>query len=169
MAPFTGPAASVGQQQVRWANFYVKQYNKAHKTKIKLVNEDTQLGAAAGSAETLKGAKALASNSAVLGVVGPAGSQENEVSRKTLKSAGFAWVDGVRDCGQARRGQERHAGLLLPRRAAGLEAGLDGRHADRRQAEVEEHPHHRRPGDLQHRSRRCGAGQAEGRRQDRHA
>jgi branched-chain amino acid transport system substrate-binding protein len=94
MAPFTGPAASVGQQQVRWAKFYVSQYNKAHKTKIKLVNEDTQLGAAAGSAETLKGAKALASNNAVLGVVGPAGSQENEVARKTLKSAGFAWATG---------------------------------------------------------------------------
>jgi len=94
MAPFTGPAASVGQQQVRWANFYVKQYNKAHKTKIKLVNEDTQLGAAANTAEANKGAKALASTSSVLGVVGPAGSQENEVVRKTLKSAGFAWVTG---------------------------------------------------------------------------
>ena len=94
MAPFTGPAASVGQQQVRWANFYVKQYNKKHKTKIKLVNEDTQLGAPANTAEAQKGAKALASNASVLGVVGPAGSQENEVARKTLKSAGFAWVTG---------------------------------------------------------------------------
>src|SRR5690349_7357445 len=82
MAPFTGPAASVGQQQVRWANFYVKQYNKAHKTKIKLVNEDTQLGAPANTAEAQKGAKALASDSNVLGVVGPAGSQENESVRK---------------------------------------------------------------------------------------
>src|SRR5512144_764422 len=63
MAPFTGPAASVGQQQVRWANFNVKQYNKAHKTKIKLVNQHTQLGAASGTAEKTKGAKALASNS----------------------------------------------------------------------------------------------------------
>ncbi len=94
MAPFTGPAASVGQQQVRWARFYVSQYNKKHKTKFKLVNEDTQLGAASGTAETTKGAKALASNSGVLGVVGPAGSQENEVARKTLKGAGLAWVSG---------------------------------------------------------------------------
>jgi branched-chain amino acid transport system substrate-binding protein len=94
MAPFTGPAASVGQQQVRWANFYVKQYNKAHKTKIKLVNEDTQLGAPANTAEAQKGAKALASDSNVLGVVGPAGSQENESVRKTLKGAKFAWISG---------------------------------------------------------------------------
>ena len=94
MAPFTGPAASVGQQQVRWNKYYVNTYNKTHKTKIKVVNEDTQLGAASGSAEALKGAKALASNSSVLGVVGPAGSNENEGVRKTLKSAGFAWVTG---------------------------------------------------------------------------
>ncbi|MGZ8695141.1 MAG: branched-chain amino acid ABC transporter substrate-binding protein [Gaiellaceae bacterium] len=94
MAPFTGPAASVGQQQVRWNKFYVSQYNKTHKTKIKVVNQDTQLGAASGSAEALKGAKALASNSSVLGVVGPAGSNEVEGVRKTLKSAGFAFSTG---------------------------------------------------------------------------
>ena len=44
MAPFTGPAASIGINQVHWANFYKNAYNKTHKKKIKFVNEDTMLG-----------------------------------------------------------------------------------------------------------------------------
>ena len=39
-APITGPAASIGQQQLRWAQFYVKQWNarKANaKQKIAIV------------------------------------------------------------------------------------------------------------------------------------
>ena len=95
MAPFTGPAASVGQLQIRWANFYVKQYNKAHKTKIKLVNEDTQLGAPAGTAEALKAAKALASNSACSASSARPARRRTRSCRKTLKSAGLAWVDGL--------------------------------------------------------------------------
>jgi ABC-type branched-subunit amino acid transport system substrate-binding protein len=61
MAPVTGPAASIGTQQVHWAQYYVSQYNKAHKaTKMKLQTEDTMLGAPTGTAEALKGAQALA-------------------------------------------------------------------------------------------------------------
>jgi len=63
MAPFTGPAASIGINQVHWATAYKNTYNRTHKTKIKFVNEDTQLGAANGTAEAVKGARALASNS----------------------------------------------------------------------------------------------------------
>ena len=80
MAPFTGPAASIGINQVHWANFYKNSYNRTHKTKIKFVNEDTMLGSANGTAEAVKGAQALGSNSAVLGVVGPAGSNEGSGS-----------------------------------------------------------------------------------------
>src|SRR5881394_2323036 len=75
MAPFTGPAASIGTDQVAWAQYYQRTYNATHKkTKIKFVNEDTMIGAANGTAESVKGAQALASNGSVLGVVGPAGS-----------------------------------------------------------------------------------------------
>ena len=31
MAPVTGPAASIGIQQVHWAQYYVSTYNKTHK------------------------------------------------------------------------------------------------------------------------------------------
>ena len=46
-APFTGPAADIGNQQVRWAKYYVKRWNaqKANRKKqIKIVPGDTQHG-----------------------------------------------------------------------------------------------------------------------------
>jgi ABC-type branched-subunit amino acid transport system substrate-binding protein len=94
MAPFTGPAASIGINQVHWANFYKTAYNKTHKTKIKFVNEDTQLGSANGTATAVAGAQALGSNSAVLGVVGPAGSNEVKATTGALRGAGLGWVSG---------------------------------------------------------------------------
>jgi branched-chain amino acid transport system substrate-binding protein len=94
MAPVTGPAASIGIQQVHWAQYFRSTYNKTHKTKIKLQTEDTQLGAPTGTAEALKGAQALAGSSNVLGVVGPAGSNEIVGVTKSLKDAGLAWVSG---------------------------------------------------------------------------
>jgi branched-chain amino acid transport system substrate-binding protein len=94
MAPFTGPAASLGVPQVHWANFYRTRYNRTHKTKIKFVNEDTQLGAANGTAEAVKGAQALGSNSSVLGTVGPAGSNEVKATTGALKGAGLGFVSG---------------------------------------------------------------------------
>src|SRR5919198_3180413 len=94
MAPITGPAASIGTLQVKWVQFYVSRYNRTHKTKFKLVKEDTQLGGPNGNAEALKGAQALKGNGKVLGVVGPAGSNEVKGTTSTLKGAGFAFVSG---------------------------------------------------------------------------
>jgi branched-chain amino acid transport system substrate-binding protein len=94
MAPFTGPAASIGINQVHWANFFRAQYNRTHKTKIKFVNEDTMLGSANGTAEAVKGAQALGSNASVLGVVGPAGSNEVKATTGALKGAGLGFVSG---------------------------------------------------------------------------
>jgi branched-chain amino acid transport system substrate-binding protein len=95
MAPVTGPAASIGIQQVHWAQYYVSTYNKTHKnTKMKLQTEDTQLGAPTGTAEALKGAQALAGSANALGVVGPAGSNEIVGVTKSLKDSGLAWVSG---------------------------------------------------------------------------
>ena len=94
MAPFTGPAASIGINQVHWANYFRSTYNKSHKTKIKFVNEDTMLGSANGTAESVKGAQALGSNPSVLGVVGPAGSNEVKATTGALKGAGLGFVSG---------------------------------------------------------------------------
>ena len=94
MAPFTGPAASIGINQVHWAQYYQRNYNATHTTKIKFVNEDTMLGAANGTAESVKGAQALGSNGSVLGVVGPAGSNEVKATTGALKGAGLGFVSG---------------------------------------------------------------------------
>jgi branched-chain amino acid transport system substrate-binding protein len=94
-APITGPAAFIGQQQLRWAKYYVSRWNalKANKKqKIKIVQGDTQLGV--DTAFAVRVAKSFGSNSKVLGVVGPAGSQEVVASTSSYKSAGLAFVSG---------------------------------------------------------------------------
>jgi branched-chain amino acid transport system substrate-binding protein len=94
-APITGPAASIGQQQLRWAQYYVKRWNavKANaRQKIAIVQGDTQLGV--DTAFAVKVAQSFASNSKVLGVVGLAGSQENVAATSALKGAGLGWVSG---------------------------------------------------------------------------
>jgi branched-chain amino acid transport system substrate-binding protein len=90
-APITGPAASLGQQQLNWAKFFVTRYNRSHKNKLKVVPGDTQLP---DTAQAIQVAERFASNSSILGVVGPAGSQEVQVSTAPLKAGGLAFVTG---------------------------------------------------------------------------
>lgn len=95
LAPITGPAASLGTTQVRWFKYYVSRYNASHKkTKFKFVSGDTMLGGSAGTAEAVKAAQFVQSNSKVLGVVGPAGSQEVVATTPTLKNARLAYISG---------------------------------------------------------------------------
>jgi branched-chain amino acid transport system substrate-binding protein len=94
-APFTGGAADIGNQQVRWAKYFVKRWNaqKANRLrKIKIVDGDTQLGG--DTAIAVRVAKSFASNSKVLGVVGPAGSQEVVASTSAYKGGGLGFVSG---------------------------------------------------------------------------
>jgi len=94
-APITGPASFIGQQQLRWAKYYVKRWNaqKANrKQKIKIIQGDTQLGV--DTAFAVRVAKSFASNSKVLGVVGPAGSQEVVASTSAYKGGKLAFVSG---------------------------------------------------------------------------
>jgi branched-chain amino acid transport system substrate-binding protein len=90
-APITGPAASIGSQQGRWARFWVSRYNRSHRTKFRAVVGDTQLP---DTAQAIQVAERLASNSQVLGVVGPAGSQEVQVSTAPFKNGGLGFVSG---------------------------------------------------------------------------
>ncbi len=93
LAPITGPAASLGKYQVDWAAYYVSKYNATHrKTKFRLVRGDTVLGGPGGTAEAVKAAQSFNSN--VLGVVGPAGSNEVRATTPTLKNAGLGFVSG---------------------------------------------------------------------------
>jgi branched-chain amino acid transport system substrate-binding protein len=90
-APITGPAASIGVQQLKWARFFVTRYNRSHKTKLRVVSGDTQLP---DTAQAIQVAERFASNSQILGVVGPAGSQEVQVSSAPLRNGGLGYVSG---------------------------------------------------------------------------
>lgn len=91
-APTTGAAASLGQQQLRWARFYVTRYNRANRNKkFRIVAGDTQLP---DTAQAIQVAERFASNGAILGVVGPAGSQEVQVSTAPLRRGGLGFVSG---------------------------------------------------------------------------
>ena len=90
-APFTGAAASIGSQQARWARYWVTRYNRSHRRKFRIVTGDTQLP---DTAQAIQVAERFASNSRILGVVGPAGSQEIQVSTAPLKSGGLGFVSG---------------------------------------------------------------------------
>jgi branched-chain amino acid transport system substrate-binding protein len=92
--PATGPAASLGAPQFHWATYAQKLWNKnkKHKPKIKIVQGDTQLGNSPGLAVPV--AHSFASNSKILAVVGPAGSQEVQDSIAIYRKAGLVAVSG---------------------------------------------------------------------------
>jgi branched-chain amino acid transport system substrate-binding protein len=93
LGPITGPAASLGKLQIDWIKYYISKYNKTHKKgKLRAQYGDTVLGGPGGTAEAVKAAQSMGSN--VLGVVGPAGSNEVRATTATLKNAGFAFVSG---------------------------------------------------------------------------
>src|ERR671931_318304 len=95
LAPITGPAASLGVEQQRWFKYYISRYNKTHKkTKFKAVLGDTILAGPGGTAEAVKAAESVSSNSSVLALVGPAGSNEVKATTPTIKNAGLGFVSG---------------------------------------------------------------------------
>ena len=81
-----GQVASLGGQQLGWAQLFVSRWNRFHKLKVTLVQGDTQLPDQPPHCEA---AQQLAGGSQVLGVVGPAGSQEVIVSSPPFKSRGL--------------------------------------------------------------------------------
>jgi branched-chain amino acid transport system substrate-binding protein len=89
-APITGPVASLGSEQLHFAQLALAMDNAANKTKISLVQGDTQLQPA--QATTV--AQQFASNSKIVAVVGPAGSQEVEAAGPQLTRAGLAFMSG---------------------------------------------------------------------------
>jgi branched-chain amino acid transport system substrate-binding protein len=91
LAPITGAAASIGGDQLHWAQFYFNQWNKVRgHVKIKLVQGDTQLDPSKASTV----AQSFASNKAILGVIGPAGSDEVQATAPILRKAGLVFASG---------------------------------------------------------------------------
>lgn len=90
MAPITGAAASIGADQLHWAQFMAAKLNKTSKVKIHIFQGDTQLDPSKASTV----AQQIASSSNILAVVGPAGSQEVLAVTPIFKKAGIGFISG---------------------------------------------------------------------------
>ena len=88
--PLTGPVAVLGQEQLHFAQLALAKDNLANKTRISIVQGDTQLNPAQATTVTQQ----LTSNSKIVAVVGPAGSQEVEAIGPLMARAGMAFISG---------------------------------------------------------------------------
>ena len=90
MAPITGEAASIGQEQLNFTQFAVQKFNEENGTSYTLEEVDTQLDPAQAST----GAQRIVADGNILGVVGPAGSQEVEAVGPIFEQEPIAYVSG---------------------------------------------------------------------------
>jgi branched-chain amino acid transport system substrate-binding protein len=88
--PITGQVAPLGTEQLHFAQLAVARDNLANKTKIKLVQGDTQLQPAQATTVTQQ----FISNSSIVAVVGPAGSQEVIAVGGPMARAGMGFITG---------------------------------------------------------------------------
>src|SRR6266566_3853592 len=88
--PITGPVAVLGSEQLHFAQLALSADNAANKTKISIVQGDTQLQPAQATTVTQQ----FISNSSILAVVGPAGRQEVEAVGGPMARAGMAFISG---------------------------------------------------------------------------
>src|SRR3982751_6814336 len=83
MGPFTGPAASIGTEQLNWSKLAVEDFNKSSGWNVELVQGDTELDAA----KAVTVAASMIADPDIYGLVGPSGSQEVEATGAALKEA----------------------------------------------------------------------------------
>jgi branched-chain amino acid transport system substrate-binding protein len=88
--PLTGPVAVLGQEQLHFAELAMAGDNLRNKTKIAIVQGDTQLNPAIATTVTQQ----FTSNNKIVAVVGPAGSQEVEAVGPLMARAGLAFISG---------------------------------------------------------------------------
>lgn len=88
MGPITGGAAAIGGEQLHFAQLAVDTFNAANKSTYDIIQGDTQLDP--GQASTV--AQQFVSNKAIIGVVGPAGSQEVDAIGPVFDAAHLAFV-----------------------------------------------------------------------------
>lgn len=89
-APITGQVAVLGDEQLAFAQLAVAADNKINGTNISLVQGDTQLMPAQATTVTQQ----FISNSKIVAVVGPAGSQEVEAVGPLFGRAGVGFITG---------------------------------------------------------------------------
>ena len=89
MGPITGPVAVLGGEQLAWAQFAIDVHNEEFGSNFVLVAGDTMLDPAEGAVV----AEQLSADTAIIGVVGPAGSQVVEASAAILDGK-IAFISG---------------------------------------------------------------------------
>jgi branched-chain amino acid transport system substrate-binding protein len=89
-APITGQVAQLGGEQLHFAQLAVDRDNAKNKTKISIVQGDTQLTPAQASTVT----RQFVANDKIVAMVGPAGSQEVSAIGSQITRAGLAAVAG---------------------------------------------------------------------------
>jgi branched-chain amino acid transport system substrate-binding protein len=89
-APITGQVAQIGGEQMNFAKLAVEQDNAKNKTKISVVEGDTQLQPAQATTVT----RQFVANDKIVALVGPAGSQEVSAIGSQITRAGLAAVAG---------------------------------------------------------------------------
>jgi len=90
MAPLTGPAAFLGQEQLSWVRFAASRYNRANRTRFKVALGDSQLSASL--ARTV--ARRFVSNDDIMAVIGGSTSQSVISSGNLFERAGLASISG---------------------------------------------------------------------------
>src|SRR5262245_60944228 len=90
LGPFTGPAASVGEEQLNWAKQAVADFNANTGWDVQVLEGDTELDPA--KATTV--AQSVVSDADVYGAVGPAGSQEVEATAQIFQDASLVHISG---------------------------------------------------------------------------
>jgi branched-chain amino acid transport system substrate-binding protein len=88
--PITGQVAVLGTEQLHFAQLALSMDNAANKTKISLVQGDTQLQPAQATTVTQQ----FTSNSKMVAAIGPAGSQEVTAVGPLFGRAGMAFISG---------------------------------------------------------------------------
>jgi branched-chain amino acid transport system substrate-binding protein len=90
VAPFTGGAGFLGNEQLSWAKYAVKTLAPKYGLKISLVTGDTPVEQGAAPAQTL--AQKFVSDKSVVAVIGPSTSGAVAASSKTYQAAGMAHI-----------------------------------------------------------------------------
>lgn len=90
MGPTTGPVAFIGTEQFNWIKFAVSEYNRRNGTHFSTIAGDTMFDPAQDSIISQQ----FASNPSILGVVGPAGSQEVIAASPAFTKAHMAFISG---------------------------------------------------------------------------
>jgi branched-chain amino acid transport system substrate-binding protein len=88
MAPLTGPAAFLGQEQLSWARFALRNFNRQFRTSFKVVLGDSQLSAAL--ARTV--GRQFVSNRNIMAVIGGSTSQSVISSAGLFRTARLASI-----------------------------------------------------------------------------